>query len=444
MDILNKTSCLNTAIRLSAFVTTLLLVVACAPEQATDSTSSGDPRPRHLRIVWTENPARHAIVSWTTLAPTTENTIFYDTESRPADAGAYRFQAEAERNGAITMIKMDRTEGVPPGWYHHGQIEGLEPSTRIYLRVRSDGILSEEFYFITAHVGEKPFKLLSGGDSRMGGEKPRYAGRTPHVDRQAMNQRMVQLLEEQPDILAIAHGADWCTTAEWRHLYWWFEDNEIVKGSDNRLLPFIVSRGNHDESIGFPENFWLADITDGFSFGYYYSTLLGDTALITLNTEISVAGDQREWLEEELERLMTEVEPRPRWFLAQYHRPAYPVAKPYDRHHFRRVREAWTPLFDQYNLDLVLESDGHVLKRTVPIRNFQPSPDGVVYIGEGGLGVPQRIPIPDLWFVEEPGMAASAHHVWLLSISPESLRMQAIGVDGKVLDEHTLFPRQRP
>ena len=430
---------------LAALGALLQFNAGCAPESSDVSTSgaAADTSPRHLRVVWTEDPARHAIISWTTMAPAGENVIFYDTESRPADPAAYQYQSAAERSGEVSMLKMDRTEGVPPGWYHHGQLHDLEPESRVYFRVSSDGALSEEFYFITAHVGEKPFKLLSGGDSRMAGEKPRYAGRTPHVDRQAMCRRMAQLLEEDPEILALAHGADWGTTAEWRHLYWWFEDNELVKTSDNRLLPMIVSRGNHDESIGFQENFWLADITDGLSFGYYYTTLLGNIALITLNTEISVAGDQREWLEEELARLTSEPEPRPQWLLAQYHRPAYPVAKAYNRHNFKRVREAWTPLFDQFNLDLALESDGHVLKRTMPIRNFEPAQDGTVYIGEGGLGVKQRVPIPDLWFVEEPGVAMSAHHVWLLSISPDQLRMEAVGVDGAILDAHTIFPRER-
>lgn len=422
----------------------LTLLTGCPDSRSPQPDGqSGDPTPRHLRIVWTEDPAHHAIVSWTTLAPASSGVIHYDTESRRDSETPYRFSAPVERSGEVTLLKMDRTEGVPPGWYHHGQISDLPADSKIFLRVESDGVFSEEFYFITAHSGDKPYKLLSGGDSRLGGEKPRYAGRTPHVERQGMNRRMAQLLEENPDILALVHGADWGTTAEWRHLYWWFEDHEILQTTDKRLLPLIVSRGNHDEAVGFQENFWLADITDAFSFGYYYTTLLGDLALITLNTEISVAGDQREWLEEELVRLTNELDPEPRWLLAQYHRPAYPVAKPYDRHHFRRVREAWTPLFDQFDLDLVLESDGHVLKRTVPIRNFQPAEDGVVYIGEGGLGVPQRVPIENLWYVAAPGMAASAHHVWMLSISPQSLTMEAVGIDGKILDRHTIAPRDR-
>lgn len=405
-------------------------------------TELEDPSPRHIRVIWAEQPATEAIISWTTMAPSSSNKIYFDTVSQDGEIETYQYHSEAERNGKITMTSMDKTEGVSPGWYHHVQLKDLSPSTRYYFVVESDGDTTEEHYFITAHIGDRPFKILSGGDSRMGGEKPRYAGRTPHTDRQQMNKVIAELLEENPDIMALAHGADWGTTADWRHLYWWFEDNELIKTSDNRLLPFIVARGNHDEEIGFQENFWLAEITDQLSFGYYFTTKIGNTALITLNSEISVAGDQREWLDEELESLTSDSN-GPLWLMAQYHRPAYPVAKDFDRHTFARVRNAWTPLFDQYNLDLVLESDGHVLKRTMPIRNFQPSEDGVVYIGEGGMGVPQRVPIENLWFVQEPGFSASAHHVWLLDISSDSLYMEAISIERNVIDNHTIFPRNR-
>lgn len=425
------------------FSVLLLIAAGCTPRQQATAPSGavateGDPSPRHLRVVWTEQPATHAIISWTTLAPAARQVVHYDTVSRDADPSAYTLRADAVRQGAITLRAEDRAEGVPPAWYHHTELTGLRPSTRYYFVVESGGRLSPERYFVTAPADDRPFKLLSGGDSRLGGEKPRYAGRTPHVDRQQMNAVMVSLLEQHPDLLALAHGADWCTTADWRHLYWWFEDNEAVVTSDGRLLPFIVSRGNHDEGIGFQENFWLGDLTDEVSYGYYYRTQLGaETALLTLNTEISVAGDQREWLEETL----AELRPQNRWLLAQYHRPAYPVAKEFDRHEFARVRQNWSPLFEQHHVDLVLESDGHVLKRTVPIRDGQPADDGVVYIGEGGLGVPQRTPIADLWFVQPPGFAASAHHVWLLSVDRDALQAQAIGFDLQVLDQTTLQPR---
>ncbi len=420
----------------------LIALAGCGPSgQAAEDNAIAPgtaPSPRHVRVIWTEQPAEHAIISWTTMSRTDANVVRYDTVSHATGARRYAMSAPAVRNGEATLRAEDITEGVPRGWFHHAELKGLKPSTRYFIAVESDGVLTDERWFLTAPDDNRAFTLLSGGDSRMGGPQPRYAGRTPHVDRQEMNKRMAALFEANPNIIALAHGADWGTTADWRHLYWWFEDNELVRTSDGRLLPFIVARGNHDEGIGFNEHFWLGDITDANSFGFYYTTFLGtDVALITLNTEISVAGDQSEWLEEQLDSLR----PVKRWMMAQYHRPAYPAVKDFNHFDFARVRETWSPLFDQYNLDLALESDGHALKRTMPIRGNKPSPDGVVYVGEGGLGVPQRVPDTARWFLKSPGMSASAHHVWIANIDSMSVRLQAIGMQGEILDETTLRPR---
>ncbi len=424
--------------RAALIVTGLLLAAACGGERPAATTGNADVSPRHLRVIWTERPAQHAIVSWTTMAESNANVVRYDTVSHATGDRRYAFSATATRNGAATLRAEDRTMGVPPGWFHHAELDSLQPSTRYYVAVESDGVLTEERWFLTAPSGDVPFKLLSGGDSRMGGPQPRYAGNTPHVDRQAMNRRMAALLEANPDLLALAHGADWGTTADWRHLFWWFEDNELVKTTDGRVLPMIVSRGNHDEGIGFNEHFWLGDITDQNSYGYYYATGIGTHfALVTLNTEISVAGDQSEWLDETL----GELRPTHRWVLAQYHRPAYPAVKDYNALEFARVRQTWSPIFEAHGLDLALESDGHSLKRTVPIRNEKPAADGVVYVGEGGLGVPQRTPDSTRWFLQSPGMTASAHHVWLLDVGADTLHARAIGIAGDTLDAYARAPR---
>jgi hypothetical protein len=108
-----------------------------------------------------------------------------------------------------------------------------------------------------------------------------------------------------------------------------------------------------------------------------------------------------------------------------------------------RAKSHWQPLFDEFRVDLVLESDGHVLKRTVPLFGDEPAEDGVVYVGEGGLGVPQRSPRGGRWYLEPPGMARSAHHVWVVRCGAEQLEMVAIGIDGEELDRSSRPARER-
>jgi len=92
-------------------------------------------------------------------------------------------------------------------------------------------------------------------------------------------------------------------------------------------------------------------------------------------------GDQARWLAAELSDSRSTND----WVIVQYHRPVYPAVKQPGS-----GLKSWVPLFKKFNVDLACEADGHDIKRTVPIRNGRQDASGVVYIGEGGLGVGQR------------------------------------------------------
>lgn len=392
--------------------------------------------PRHVRVLWTQDPATHAMVSWTTLSHGRDHRVYYDTVSRGGDPKRYAFQAATTLEGRVTMKPMDREEGVPEAYYRHAELTELTPSTTYYLVVKSEGVASDEYHFVTAPADDRDLIILAGGDSRLGGPHPRYAGRTPHLERQGMKRLVGDLLRENPQVIAFVHGADYGSTADWRHLFWYFEDLELTaETSGGRLLPMIVSMGNHDTAIGFMENFYLGEEINGYTaFNYFYTTRLSaQVALITLNTEISLGGRQYHWLEEELPRVREDN----RWLLINYHKPAFPAAKDPEDYRFARVREYWVPIFDRYKPDLVIESDGHCLKRTPPILNGEVDPDGIVYIGEGGLGAPLREPDMTRWYMQG-GVGKKEFHVWKILIAADRLEMWAINMDGEVLDHHLI------
>jgi acid phosphatase type 7 len=403
-----------------------------------------DPRhleipPRHIRIVWSENPSHKAVISWTTLFKEgVKQTVYYDTVSHAGFKESYQFKTKAQLNGPITLKNEDRKWEVYPGFFHHAELENLVPGMNYYFIVETDNNISQEYYFQTAPTKPKPFKILWGGDSRMGSSKMNEKS-TPHIERKMMNQRIKALLDQDPEILAFVHGADYASTADWRHLYWWFEDHQSIVGKDRRLLPLIISRGNHDLETGFEENFWTGKDLEIKGLDYYFQTKIGNTSIITLNSEISVNGKQMQWLSETL----TNSRPKMQWVITNYHRPAYPAVKDPEQAAFKRIRENWVPLFEKHNIDLALESDGHILKRTVPIRSGKLDEDGIIYIGEGGLGVPQRIADSTRWYIQSPGFAMSAHNVHKLTFAEDSLFIQAFGMKGEVLDSFSIKPRNK-
>tara|TARA_A100001015_G_scaffold280140_1_gene342019 strand:- start:120 stop:581 length:462 start_codon:yes stop_codon:yes gene_type:complete len=142
-----------------------------------------------------------------------------------------------------------------------------------------------------------------------------------------------------------------------------------------------------------------------------------------------MGGHQKKWLKETLQS----ISPHAQWILANYHRPAWPSVK-----FPSGAKNHWVPLFDQFFLDFVYESDGHTLKVTVPILHDQVDhKKGVIYLGEGGLGVKQRYPFKKWsWYFKSPGFTRKAHHIMMLTVSESVLMNQVVSDAGQIL--HTL------
>ena len=426
---------MNTISRIPSFIQSalagiVLAFLSPAVSQASDYIRALEPstEPIHVRVLFESNPSREAVVAWTTTAPGENHRLYYDTEPRGGDLDAYRHDLPSTHSAPYTLLDAEREAGMH-SWSHNVFLDDLEPATAYYLTVVSDGDASEEFHFITAPADETPVRLVAVGDSRT----PR-AGRThPENDRRLVNALMRRQMEEHPDVLAMIHGADYTNRAYWAELYWWLKDHaEMTTTADNRLLPIIPSRGNHDRDVGFEEMFWWPDREND----YYYTTHLNaESALITLNTEISRGGNQREWLESQL----AELRPGKRWLVAMYHRPAFPSVRDFEGAAPQRL--AWVPLFDEYGLDLGYESHDHALKRTHPIYQGQIDEErGVVYFGDGGGGVPQRRPDPDRWYLAATGRH---HHTHLLTFNSDKLEVKAINIDDEVVDEFALTHDRR-
>lgn len=412
------------------FKKSLCLPIILAVHLVSAAISSGENNGiEHQRILWIADPSTEAVVSWTTRNAGKTHQVFYDKEARGGNLATYAHQADSFKNGMFTMVK-DDMKWVKPGHYHHVRLKELQPATVYYFVIVSDGKASREYHFVTAPAEDRDFAMLFGGDSRIGGDIP-----VEHNDRRKMNERMSSLLKANPSILGLIHGGDYCQTADWRFIDAWLSDHELVITDKGRMLPIIPARGNHDMEVGFEEAFPLPEGAGN----YYYSVPLSPkVAVVVLNTEISLGGDQRRWLASELEKLR----PKNRWLLTAYHKPAYSSVRSLQDGAARR--EQWVPLFEKFNINLACESHDHALKRTLPIRDGKPDQEnGITYIGDGGLGVPQRDPDPKRWWFGAEGFAKAVHHVHMLEFSKETLRVRAFGMSGDTQDDFRIHPRSK-
>ena len=369
------------------------------------------PEPIHIRVIWTDDPATRALISWS-------------TEGEPSQT-YLKFRAANCPEVIVTPESGIFSGSSPALYYHHARLFDLKPATRYEFEVISGEKTTAKMYFVTASDQDVPFSILQGGDSR-----------TDHENRRQVNQMISHLVaksfeneEKSDDIIALAHGGDFVDNGskleQWKL---WLSDHELTIGPDGRVLPLIPARGNHDRSELFNQVFGFPAEDKN----YFALSLSPVVRLVTLNTEISTAGDQAEWLNRELKTSR----PVHRWLLAQYHRPAYPAVKSPGT-----ALQSWVPLFEKHDVDLVCEADGHNIKRTVPIRGNVQDETGVVYIGEGGLGVAQRTPKAKRWYLQPPGMATSASHVFQLTFHVDRLETSCICLDGSIADQFELKPR---
>ncbi len=381
--------------------------------------------PAQWRLSWKEDPAHKATLSWSTAKPDGEHLIYFDTVSHKGRLDAYANRLVCQLSGRYRLsdneLKAAADRRPPEAYYHHARMTELRPNTTYYVVMVSNAVASREFHFKTAPIEDVAMSFIHGGDSRSG-----ITART------LVNDMISQHVSKFPEIIAFIHGGDYIGSGRsWGQWRMWLSQNELITTPEGRLVPIVPAKGNHDGGILIAQVFDF----DQQKQRYYYDVSFGPQfALVTLDTNIAGTGAQESYLKEALPRLR----PDHRWLITQYHRPLWPAVKGVPSH-----KRVFVPVFERHNVDMALESDGHCMKRTVRIRNDKADPTGIVYLGEGGLGVGQRQADTSRWYLKADAgaMVGSAHHIVRLDLSESKLRSRFIQLDGSIADDYSQSPR---
>lgn len=316
-----------------------------------------------FRAMWRDDPATTMVIGWDQVSGY-DPVLHYDEVDFGKQATAYRM---AKRPDRITTAKGMKN--------HFVRLTGLSPNTLYYFVVKDNEGTSRRYAFQTAPDDPSVrLSIVAGGDSRN------------NRDARVEANRLVSKLRPHFVIFdGDMTGGD--TDQNWRD---WMDDWQETVGSDGRLFPVVAARGNHER-----ENASITELFDSPSPDVYFALTFGGGLfrLYTLNSLIAPAGRQQIWLEGDLK-----ANPDVRWKMAQYHQPMRP--------HTRRKPErddlyaAWAGLLYEHGVDLVLESDAHMVKTTYPVRPFKglgseegfirDDEKGIVFIGEGCWGAPLR------------------------------------------------------
>ncbi|MGI9603363.1 MAG: metallophosphoesterase family protein [Acidimicrobiales bacterium] len=159
--------------------------------------------------------------------------------------------------------------------------------------------------------------------------------------------------------------------------------------------------------------------------GTYYSEVHGPMEVFVLDTSIPLATgeggpEQLAWLEEAL------VASQARWKVAIMHQPPYSSGS-HGSH--MAVREAVEPLFIEHGVDIAFTGHDHHYERTTP-------QSGVVWVVSGAGAKRSRVGESDF-----TAHAESTLQFMLVEIDGDTMVVEAITTDGRVIDEVVLQAR---
>jgi Calcineurin-like phosphoesterase/Purple acid Phosphatase, N-terminal domain len=221
---------------------------------------------------------------------------------------------------------------------------------------------------------------------------------------------------------------------------------------DSRFFPYYAAWlraksifpaiGNHDNVSGSATPYRQLFVLprDGASSTFpnnaerFYSVDYGPLHLIALDTEAAFQdsarrAEQLAWLEADLQASQS----RP-WRVVFFHRPPFSAGGEHGSD--LAVRQVFVPLFERYNVELVLNGHEHDYERTIPWKQgTDPSSRPVVYIVTGGGGAELYPAARAAW----TAYSASVHHYLRASATGTQITIEAVGIDGVVFDGVTLL-----
>ncbi len=348
---------------------------------------------------------------------------------------------------------------------------GLETDTSHGYVVELDGVQAGSGTFRTAMTGATPFRFTAYGDQGIGPNATRMVGRVG-----ALDPRLHLFLGDlsYADATGMGGPGDAFTSANWDR---WLRVVSPVAGS----TPWMYAFGNHEMEPGFDLHGY-AGVLGRLPLGGVVppdvpavtTFTVGNVGFIALDSndvshEIPAnrgwsAGRQTAWLERTLARLRapgSDVD----FVVAFMHHPPYTTNTSHACE--GGIRESWVPLFDRYQVDLVLSGHSHAYERVKPLRagtvhdpgaTFDSS-TATTYITAGGGGAaeadnfyhsgiamvltesgPQR-EIAKYTLVP----ARTGQHAAVVvdvepatDAAPATMRLSAVAADGSVVDRTTL------
>jgi hypothetical protein len=370
-------------------------VLGSARPPARRASASADGTPEQIHLTWGADPATSVTVSW----------------ASPGEATGARVLLT--RGGGfgrtIPAIQRTYTDGIngETVWTYHAEISGLAPDTGYSYTVTADNDGSAQPFaatFTTAPFGRAPFRFTSFGDLA--------TPNTQWVLSYGQSAYAVAAVESFQPLFHLLNG-DLCygdlNPTSQPEVWADFGNNNQTSAANRAWMP---CPGNHEvEFDNGPQGFTsyltrylLPDNGVPWFRGRWYSFRVGSVLFISLDADDVVyqdagafvagpaaltpvastgnppiepgtsfyirgysGGAQTAWLERTLASARSD--PSIDWIIAQMHQIAC-SSSVIGNGSDLGIRQQWLPLFDRYQVDLVLNGHDHDYERSFPCRGF--------------------------------------------------------------------------
>lgn len=377
------------------------------PADAHADTLGSSPTPQFVRLGWpSADPSTSAGFSWRTDVDTMATVLAWGV------GGDLTERTE----GASFLLAQD-SDGQGGFRLHEVRLCGdLEPGTTYSYRVGGEGAWSPTWRFSTpAAPGTfDSVRVAFAGDSR--GAQSTWA-------------TIVELAEaHEPDLYVFSGDMVDLGVNQDEWDLWMAAGEDVFRGKG--LIP---AHGNHEFlARNYFGLFVLPGNEEWFSIDY------GPLHIVSLNDTVRDLDDveraQVSFLEADLAANTSA------WTVATHHQSAYSACTAHGSNEV--VRAAWSPVFDQYGVDVVVAGHNHIYERSHPIFEGEQAPpgQGTVYVVSGGAGAPLYQNIEDQWF---NAVTAMTEHYVIGDFGPDEATFIVRDLSDNVIDQFTVPRRAR-